>query len=186
MPRVKHNKRLIIPIVIMTFILMLMAVPIIWASEDAKLNRQAHTAIRQGNLDRAFMHYRGIDRNRKPSPYKDDAIFAIGEYNYLISNYTDALHSFERYIDVEEQDIQKLFAYVYLLKIAEHDKDDKKAVDYKKIIKTYQKHVFLFSEQMEYSFASPLDRHHRVVYSIDKIELFIEGDLFAKIEYSKG
>ena len=151
------------------------------AGEDGALYSSALKAANEGQQDLAFMRYRSLLRDFPKSRFQKDALFATGEYYFLIADRREVKNIFQKFIQNYPEDKMKLFAQMYLLKMAELEKDeDTRRELTAEIIKS--KHVSLvFKEFKEYQYRSPLNRMHRVVYYIDRIEFFTEGELCVRI-----
>ncbi|TAN60952.1 tetratricopeptide repeat protein [bacterium] len=156
---------------------------ICYAEEGGRLYSSALREARSGNKETAFMHFRSFLANYPDSRYARDALFATGEYYFLISDYADSVQAFTRYLDDYPDSPCVSFALVYLLKIAEKRGEESLASDLKKKIATLRQMSFLFRESKEYKYRSALFRKHKAVYYIDRAEFYIDGELFAKISY---
>lgn len=152
-----------------------------YAGESGYFFAKAKEAARTGQLDAAFMNYRFLLINDPDFKLRHLALFANGEYNFLMSSYAEATSLFKDYLETKTDDQSKLFALAYLYKMAEIKKEKDLFQKWQKQIVALKQHLFLFQEAKEYLYQSPLLRAHRAVFSIDKIEFFIEGDLFAQI-----
>jgi tetratricopeptide (TPR) repeat protein len=132
-------------------------------------------------IDYLFMHYRENLRDHKGQP--DNAIFAMGEYYFLMKDFHDAEEYFNKYLSNGKNRSQKLFSYAYLLKIAESQGQKNLAKKLAKEMTGFRKNVFIFSKSKQESLRSPLKRLHKIIYSIDKVEVYVEGELLAKVIY---
>jgi len=154
-----------------------------FAGNTLKMFSMANQAARAGKLDFAFMHYRSILRDNPTSPYTDQALFALGEYLYIMTDYNQARDFFSQYLESQSQPEGKLFALVYLLKMALSEHETDIAQEIEKEILLWRQQTYIFKKVKEYSYRSPLFRKHKAVYSIDKIEFYIENEPFAKVSY---
>lgn len=154
-----------------------------YAEEGGRLYSSAIREARSGNKDTAFMYFRSFLVNYPDSRYARDALFATGEYYFLISDYADSARAFTRYLDDYPDSPCVSFALAYLLKIAEKRGEEALVGDLKKKIATLRQMSFLFRESKEYKYRSALFRKHKAVYYIDRAEFYIDGELFAKISY---
>lgn len=154
-----------------------------YAEEGGRLYSSALREARSGNKETAFMYFRSFLANYPDSKYARDALFATGEYYFLISDYADSAQSFTRYLDDYQDSPCVSFALVYLLKIAEKRGEEPLARDLEKKIATLKQMSFLFRESKEYKYRSALFRKYKAVYYIDRAEFYIDGELFAKISY---
>jgi hypothetical protein len=132
-------------------------------------------------VDYLFMHYREHLRDR--TVQSDNALFAMGEYYFLMKDFKDAEDYFNQYLATGKNRSQKLFSYAYLLKIAEAKGQKNLAKKLAKEMTGFRKNIFIFSKSKQESLRSPLKRLHKIIYSIDKVEVYVEGELFAKVIY---
>ncbi len=153
------------------------------AESNSSLIHRASKEIKKGQIEFALMRYRAILRKGSQSKYADKALFALGEYFFVHSNYEYANNFFKQYIDLQNDNNGKLFALAYLLKIAQSQNDQKLTKNLEKEIKILYPQSFIFRKIKEYKFNSPLNRKHKAVYSIDHIEFEIEDMELAKITY---
>lgn len=144
---------------------------------------EAKELLKAGDLDFAFMHLRSLLINHPDSKYAENALFAAGEYHFLTKNYSVARNKFLKFIEVYPESKAKLFALAYLLRIArEYDQPAVISTLEKEIVSRKQL-VFLFKNFKEYSYASPFKRKLKVVYTMDKMNFYIDGEPLAEISY---
>lgn len=153
------------------------------AGEEVQLYRKAVKAAKSDHVDFAFMYYNSILRNYPQSKYREDALFALGEYDYQLPNYAEAAQMFESFIADYPQSPGRLFALAYLYKVAEIQENQSMIDDLKKEILTFRQVGLVFKEFKEREYHSPLERIHRAVFHIDMVEFYIAGDLFAQVSY---
>ncbi|MFH1413595.1 MAG: hypothetical protein ABIG56_01965 [Candidatus Omnitrophota bacterium] len=154
-----------------------------YAGGDALMYSHAVKAAKAGNLSAAFMYFHSLMNSNPDSKYRAEALFAIGEYYFLIANSYDAFISFADFVNEFPDSQGKVFALVYLLKIAEKIDKTSIAQGLEKDIVTFKRLLFLFKDYKEYEYLSPLHREHKLVYFIDKVEAYVNGELFAQIPY---
>jgi len=136
-----------------------------------------------GQNDFAFMHYNKLLRNDPTSKYRDRALFAIGEYYFQISGFKEAAIAFQSFIDEYPESSERLYALAYLLNIANKDNDKLSSGNLERQIIDLQQVSFVFRESKKISYKSPLYQNYKTIIHIDKIEFFVEGELFAKVSY---
>jgi outer membrane protein assembly factor BamD (BamD/ComL family) len=159
-----------------------MAVRPAYPGEDGELYSNARESAKSGNLNFAFMYYRQILDDFPASKYSEQALFGTGEYYFLTLNFRESASSFIKFIGDYPQSKAKPFALMYLLKIAE--KEERLLMDdFKKDIMGLKQSIFLFKDYKEHKYRSPLLRELKAVYYIDKVEFYVQGELFAKISY---
>ncbi len=170
------------------FFLIIFAISMIFsnsgfAESDAYLYNTAKQAVAAGDNDYAFMCFRSLLHYSTKSKYYKAALFSTGEYYYSIGDYRSAEKSFSDFIDCYPKDEALPFAVVYLLKISEQMQISKTAADLRKKVITFKQLSLLFSEFKELSYISPLDLHYKAIYFIDRIEIYINEELFEKIYF---
>ena len=131
----------------------------------------------------AFMHYNELLRNYPMSEYREQALFAIGEYYFRMPDFQEAAEAFQTFLKDYPDSEEKLYALAYLLNIANKDKIELSVQSLEKQIINLQQVSFVFRESKEVSYRSPLNQHYKTVIHIDKIEFYVEGELFAKVSY---
>lgn len=154
-----------------------------WAGEDALLNAKGKEFAKSGNIDFAFMQYHALLANYPQSKFKEQAVFALGEYNYALGNYKETERLFKDHLTAFPNSAGKFFALAYLFKIAELNTDDQGLENYKKEIVNFKQVSLVFRKSKEYAFISPLNHKYRAVVGIDTIEFYVNEELFAKISY---
>ncbi len=170
-------------VVLLAAVLALCASRTACAGEDALLNKRAVKAARSGDLDFAFMNYRSILLRYPRSPFAQQALFAKGEYYYSLPDFPQARLVFEEYVKKYPESEAKMFALVYLMKIALADQDQATADELSRELINLKQVSLVFRDFKEYSFLSPMNNQYRAVFHIDKIEIFLNGEPFAEISY---
>ncbi len=153
------------------------------AGESDQLYSKATKAAKSGQLDFAFMHYRSLFQKDPQGKYKEQALFALGEYFFLNAHYQEASKYFTTYLGNDFPKGRKLFALLYLFKIAQIKNNPPLIDELKKKIITFERQSFIFREAKEYQYLSPLNRSHKVIFTIDYIEFYIGGNWVEKISY---
>ncbi len=153
------------------------------AQSEERLHALAAEAAGSGQIDAAFMHFRSLLTEYPHSKYEERALFAMGEYYFRAADYRDAAQMLTSLLEGYPDSEGRLFALAYLLKIAERAGEEALAQKLKNEIVTLRQHSFLFRNFKEYKYLSPLSRKYRALYYIDKIEFYVDGELFAQISY---
>ena len=161
----------------------LLACDIGYAQEDAQIYSEAVKAARAGEINFAFMYFRGILTSYPESKYREDALFANAEYYFSIADYYDAIQSFIKFLNDYPDSKGKPFALAYLLKIAQIQGRDSLAQDLENNLVNLQRLSLMFRNSKEYKYRSPLYRNLNLIYYIDKIEFYVDKELVAKISY---
>ena len=129
------------------------------------------------------MHFRKIICAFPESKYRENCLFAMGEYYFSISDYRDAASSFNKFINDYPKAKAKPFALAYLFKIAKREKNEKLQKELKHAIVSMQQLSLLFRDAKEHKYTSPLSKTYKVTYCIDKVEFHINGKLLTQISY---
>lgn len=154
-----------------------------YPQEAKDLYLQGIDAARLNNLDSAFMYFHAFLSSRPKSDLVELALFATGEYYFLIRNYQDAFSTFMKIIKEYPHSKTKPFVLMYLLEVTKIYGHEELINDIKKEIVIFRQVGLVFSDFKEYSYVSPLFRKHKAVYFIDKAEFYIDSELFTKITY---
>jgi tetratricopeptide (TPR) repeat protein len=136
-----------------------------------------------GQSDFAFMYYNELLRNYPTSKYREQALFATGEYYYKVSSFREAAAAFTDYLGEYPGSEQRLYVLAYLLSIAQRGKDASTIESLEKQIIDLQQVSFVFREKKEIAYRSPLNQNYKAVIHIDRVEFYVEGKLFAKVSY---
>ena len=154
---------------------------IINSSLLGNISLHAKQAQLSAQSDFLFMQYRQFFRESPKSKKGLDALFAMGEYYFLMSDFDHANECFQLFLKDGKSKSKKLFTYAYLVRISEIKGNKKQSKELSKELMLYQKNIFIFNDSKQYKFQSPFKRRHKIVYSIDKVEFFVEGKSFEKI-----
>jgi len=144
---------------------------------------QAVKFAKAGKNDFAFMYYNKLLKSYPMSKYRDQALFATGEYYFRISGLKQAAAAFQTFIDENPNSNERLYALAYLLSIANKDNNESVMRGLEKQIIDLQQVSFVFRESKEIAYRSPLYQNYKAIIHIDKIEFYLEGELFAKVSY---
>ncbi len=151
------------------------------AGEADALYARAIQAARSGQTDFAFMYYNQLDRDHPQSRYREQVLFAKGEYFYELPAYIQAKEDFQKILEEYPQSPGKLFIQAYLYKIAVAEGKADLVESLKKEILTFRQVGLVFKETKEYKYPSPFYRNFRAVFYIDKVEFYRGGELFATV-----
>jgi outer membrane protein assembly factor BamD (BamD/ComL family) len=154
-----------------------------FAREDKTLYSQAKRAARRGSMDFAYMYYRNLLMRYPNSPFRVHALFAKGEYHFLLPDYRQAQKAFNAYLKEYPDAKGTLFAFAYLFKIADitDNKREKRKIQ-KQIIDKEQVSL-IFRDYEKYIFISPLNKKYEAIFHIDRVEFYAEGEIFTSIPY---
>ena len=144
---------------------------------------QAQEAVKSGNKEFSFIYFLSELRNNPQSEKRQEALFATAEYLFFIHAYNDAFNVLVEFVEDYPLSEMRTSALFYMLKIAQTWGKEDLAKAIKKQIINQKGTVFIFQETKEYNFKSPLDIDHKLIYYIDKLEFYSDGNLQAQIFY---
>jgi len=170
-------------IVLLIAVIAVFSVNEVWANSAKQEYKMAVDAARQRQYDFAFMHYRAISRLFPRSPYRDEALFAEGEYYCLLGNFKSAVAPFENYVKDFPEAEGRIFALAHLYAIAMAQNDSARADQLRSEIVNLQQVSLVFRDFKEYKFQSPFFKGYRAVFQIDTIEFYVDGELYSKIKF---
>lgn len=153
------------------------------AQTAGELYRSARTAAAAGDRHMAYMYYAGIVRDVGRSSVRQQALFAVGEYQFLVGATRDAVTTLVAFTEEYPNSPAAIFALGYLYRIAVQAQDAELTKNLKEKIVTYYRLCFLFKKCKETRYRSGLLIRHKVAYYIDKVEFFSNGELVAQIPY---
>lgn len=154
-----------------------------YASEAGQLYSQAIKNARCGKIDFAFIDYFKLLNRYPDSKLAEKALFATGEYYLSIDNDSDAKKAFKRFINKYPQSNARPFALAYLLKMAVAEAKIGPIKKYENQIISAQQLSLLFRDSKKRKYLSPLYKKHKAFYFIDRVEFYINEELFVKIFY---
>lgn len=152
-------------------------------SQDKEFYYKAVKLARDKQLDFAFSYLDMVVNIYPNSKFFEDSLFSCGEYYFISGDSNSAKNIFEKFVGLLPDSKAKPFALVYLLKIAEGEKKQDIIEALQKQIISFKQVSLVFRDFKEYSYLSALDKEYRIVYFIDRVEIYIDGDLFAKIPF---
>ncbi|MFH0827190.1 MAG: outer membrane protein assembly factor BamD [Candidatus Omnitrophota bacterium] len=153
------------------------------ADESQRLYVSGVKAAKSKDWAFAFMSFRSLLENHPHSPHAQEALFANAEYYFLIGAFTNARPAFIRFLTEYPGSKARPFALLYLSKIAEAQRQPDLAESLDQEIITSQQLVLLFRDYKQFEYLSPLQRKHKAIHFIDRIEFYIDDELFAQISY---
>ncbi|MDP2938949.1 MAG: hypothetical protein Q8O13_02550 [Candidatus Omnitrophota bacterium] len=108
------------------------------------------------------------------------AKFGIAEYYFKHNDFSDASRDFKDYLKSYPSSESTLLAKIYLYQIAQIKNDVELKNSYKKDIfdNTF---ILLFSEFKVLKYKSVFSNNYEIHYYVDKIKVFLNGELFAEI-----
>ncbi len=127
-----------------------------------------------------FIKWRQRLQEPLPEKEKRKLRFAIAEYYFRVKATRDAERAFSEYLHQKPADISTLLANVYLYKLAQTENSSEENESLKKEI-FKSKFVLLFDEYKTLEYVSLNGNRYAVRYFVDKIEIFLNGDLFEQV-----
>ena len=102
---------------------------------------------------------------------------------YTIQKTKTYIPLFQQFVDNFPEAKGKLFALAYLYKLSKESERDNLVKKVRKEIITFKQQSFLFRVFKNYQYRSPLYLSHKAVYYIDRVEFYIDDQLFAEIPF---
>ncbi len=153
------------------------------AFSDTTVFYKGVRAAYSGRLDFAFMFFRSFLQSYPRSKLAQDAIFALGEYYYFTNNPTMSARHFNRVIVQYPTSKAKIFACAYLLNMAQRSKNEDAERSLKREIVTAHNLSLVFSKYKRYIYESPFNKKYKALYYMDRVQIYINDDLFTEISY---
>ena len=154
-----------------------------YGKEDKNLYDKGFFAAKKGKLDFAFINFYKLLREFPGSQYREQALFAVAEYYILIGDRHNAIKSFEEFTDKFPSSSAWPFATAYLLQIAKKQKEQTLINKLQKDLIASQQVSLVFREFKELEYKSAFNTVYRALIFIDKIKIYVDGDLFLEISY---
>ena len=153
------------------------------ASEADLKWKEAIGSVQQGEYDFAFIDFRTILEDYPGSRYGLASEFAQGEYYFLQNNLQMASDEFKRFYAKYPRHEEAMMALAYLFQIAKIQKSPDKMKEYRNKIASFRQLTFIFNDKKFFMFLSGFQRKHKLVYYINKVELYVNGRLFTEISF---
>ena len=154
-----------------------------FAREESWLYSNAIHEAKIGNHEFSFLNLHSLITAFPETKYLENSLFAIGEYHYKENNYTDAIDSFIQLLEKFPDSKGTVFALAYLLNIAQKRQDQSLSLSLEKAIVTFHKLSLVFRNSKEFTYKSISFSKYKVIYYIDKVEFYKDGELFAQVSY---
>ena len=127
-----------------------------------------------------FLHLRGRLQDRISGTERSRVNFAIAEYYFKVNDLIDTKSAFEGYVKENPIGITTLLANVYLYKMAQLENNQAKIAALKKEMFKEQ-FILLFNKYKILSYTSLYGNKYEVHYFVDRIEIFLNGDIFERV-----
>ena len=154
-----------------------------YSGEDGQHFASGKNFARTHQMEFAYMQFRDIVLNYPDSPFREDALFATGEYFFNISNFNEAAKIFAQFIKEYPDSKAKIIVLGFLYKIAQEKNDTAQSEKLKTAIVTLQQVSFVFRNSKNYKYRSPSGKQYRAVIRINQITLHGDGEILAEISY---
>jgi len=158
-------------------------VPCANASEADVEWEDAIGSVKQGENAFAFMDFRAILDAYPGSSHCLAAKFAQGEYFYYQNDLPMASEEFKDFYARYPRHEEALIALVYLFKISQIQKNAEEAKEYHNKIASFRQLTFIFNDKKYFNFLSGFQHKHKLVYFINKVQLYVNGKIFAEVPF---
>jgi len=153
------------------------------ASEADLEWKEAIGFAKQGETDFAFMDFQTILDDCPHSRHCLGAQFALGEYYFLQNNLPMASEAFEDFYAQYPQHEEALIALAYLFQIAKIENRPHDMEGYRSKAASFRQLTFIFNDKKSFRFSSGFQRKYKLVYYINKVELYVNDKLFTEIPF---
>lgn len=127
-----------------------------------------------------FMELRTKLQEKIKDSERSKILFSLGEYYYKTNDTYDAKRVFEEYVVKNPGGITALLARVYLYKIAVFTKSADRVAQLKKEI-FQEQFILLFDKFKTLSYSSVFGYKYEVHYFVDRIEIYLNGEIFERV-----
>ncbi len=153
------------------------------ASETDLEWKEAIGFARAQENDFAFMDFRGVLDDCPDSRYCLAAEFAQGEYYFLQNNLPMARDAFKSFYAKYPRHQEALIALAYLFQIAKIQDRPDDIKEYRNKAASFRQLTFIFNDKKFFKFLSGFQRKYKLVYYINKVELYVNGQLFTEVPF---
>ncbi|MFH1655069.1 MAG: tetratricopeptide repeat protein [Candidatus Omnitrophota bacterium] len=173
-----------IKVIFILLIIVYLFVPNCYCGEDKELYYRGVNLARRGKADEAYGYFHMVLNNfDKSDRFVENALFGIGEYYFSIGARYEARETFRKVVDEYSESISALLALGYLSKIAKAEGKQESIESIKKEIISFKQVSLLFRDSEEFDFLSAMRKDYKAVYFIDKVEIYIDGEIFEEIPF---
>ena len=159
------------------------SVPVTNAADADILWGKAVELAKQGQMDLAFINFRMLVDVYPDFPKTPTAQLDLGEYYFLQNNYPLAAQEFQNFSTKYPKRQESLIALSYLYKIAQINGQKQSMQEHQKRIVASHQAVFIFKDSKSLEYVSGFQRKYKLVFYIDKLEVFANGKLFVTVPY---
>jgi tetratricopeptide (TPR) repeat protein len=155
-----------------------------FCGEDKDFYYRGIKAARAGQIDKAFSYFDLVLRNLSVSNrYTENALFATAEYYFSINADRDAKIAFRQVASDYPKSITALLSLGYLFNMAKAEGEQESLESIKKEIIGFKQVSLLFRDSEEFKYLSAMNKKYKAVYYIDKVEIYIDGELFQDVPF---
>jgi outer membrane protein assembly factor BamD (BamD/ComL family) len=167
------------------FLLILLTYRPLTAQRDYEKYQSAIEAIKSGQEDFAFIELLSISRDKPQTRYRQDSLYACGEYYFFKLNYRQALNIFSEFIEDYPDSRIKPYALFYILKIAKSWRSASIVKMLENKIRDMKQVILIFKESNEYKYpyTSLFGRKYKLIYHVDRVEFNIDGKVLEQVFY---
>jgi hypothetical protein len=158
-------------------------IPCAKASEADLEWKDAMGAVKEGETDVAYLDFNSILALYPESDCAMAATFAVGEYHFQHGDFQLAAEQFKNFSLKYNKNQQALAALVYLYKIAQIENDPVRMKEYQADVASFRQNAFIFSDKKHFSFSTGFKHHYKMVYAIDKVGLYVNGQPLAEVPF---
>ena len=94
-----------------------------------------------------------------------------------------ALEVFKNFCAQYPKHEEALIALAYLFKIAQIQNNADAIKNYHNRVASFHQLAFIFNEKKSFTFLSGFGHKHKLVFTIDKVELYVDDRLFTKVPF---
>ncbi len=153
------------------------------ASEADLEWKEAIGLAKQGEYDFAFMNFQTVLDDCPDARRCLAAEFAQGEYYFLQNNLLMASDAFKSFYAKYPRHEEALIALAYLFQIAKIQNHPNDMKEYRTKAASFRQLTFIFNDRKFFKFLSGFQREHKLVYYINKVELYVNGQLFTEVTF---
>lgn len=156
-----------------------------YAKDAVTTFNEAKRSAQKGDLDFAYIGFDTILRLYPESKYFMPSLFSIGEYYYQRGNKRQAEKTFKKFTALSDKETSKAlpFAYAYLLKLSNKNKDSFERQNLIKNIVSLKRISLFFREFQEYEYESSTGKFYQIIYFIDRVKIYIDEELFLEVSF---
>jgi outer membrane protein assembly factor BamD (BamD/ComL family) len=152
-----------------------------YSEESQRLYHEGLNLARRGDMDFAFMRYQLLLENYPDAEFIEHVLFAVGERYFSMSDYYNAAMTFNEFINRYPESDALPFALIYLAKISRQAGKEDLATNFEKAVISFKQTSLLFTNYKEHTYVSSFYKKYKAVYFIDRVEIYINNELSAKI-----